>query len=90
VRFLKFTSFFPFAFKEKKNCWPTAIKIDVGNGTSIWPFLHKHVEMTLHRLNSYFFYSFTCAVGIVRASPAGELIEELNSKKRPFNFCFFF
>jgi hypothetical protein len=31
----KKTSFFPSAFKEKKNCWPTTIKIVIGNGNFI-------------------------------------------------------
>jgi len=54
------------AFKEKKQCWPTTIKIAVGNVNSILAILQKPVQIALSKLNSHFGFSFAYCVGMVK------------------------
>jgi hypothetical protein len=48
----------------KNSCWPTAIKIAVGQQLSFWPFLQLNVEMAVKETNSYFGYLFSFSVGM--------------------------
>jgi hypothetical protein len=53
-----------FYIKKKKSCWPTAIKIAVGQQLSFWPFLQLNVEMAVKETNSHFGYLFSFSVGM--------------------------
>jgi len=48
----------------KNSCWPTAIKIVVGQQLLFWPFLQLNVEMAVKETNSQNDNSFGFSVGM--------------------------